>query len=375
MNLWLGIEVGLKEIAAHKFRSALTMLGIVLGVSSLVGMFALVSGMTRGWQMTLREVGGLEKIAVIDQDPPEEQEHLKGVSPGRTMADVAAILASCPLIETISPEIEIHRVRVTHGARSHRTRSLCGWTQASLTVNKHEVAYGRFFTDLDQANRNQVCVIGTKVRDELFPAAPGLPDRIPLGETIQINDRPFTIVGIMRYYESEIARKIREAGKEDTAAIRAEQRRSSRRSRRGRNWFDWKNDLVFIPLMTAFSSFRSGATTNGLPDMRLTWLNLQVTDVGLLDEAIQQARNVLLFTHRGVEDFGFNTQENWSDRIKERTDNALRTGGLIASIALLVGGIGIMNIMLASVRERIREIGIRRAVGATQKDILYQFLT
>ena len=89
MNLFLGILVGLKEIWAHKFRSGLTMLGIILGVCSLVGMFALVGGMTKGMNDALNEIGGLEKISVIDQDPPQDQEHLADLSPGRTLTDAA----------------------------------------------------------------------------------------------------------------------------------------------------------------------------------------------------------------------------------------------------------------------------------------------
>ncbi len=371
MNLWLGILVGLKEIAAHKFRSALTMLGIILGVASLVGMFSLVAGMTRGWQATLREVGGLEKVTVIDQAPPKEQEHLAEVSPGRTMVDVEAIRANCPLIETVSPEVDLGGATIVRGAKSHRPRQVVGATQSFLEVNTHAVEHGRFITDLDLERCQPVCVIGTRVRDELFtPAA------VPLGETISINDRAFTIVGLLRYYESEPARKRREAGAPDTAAVRAEQRRSSGggRGQRMGNWFDWKNNIVILPLTTMQATFKSGAVSNDLPDVRLTYLNLRVADVSRLDQAIQQVKNVLLVTHRGVEDFGFNTQENWADRINEQTSNALRTGGLIASISLVVGGIGIMNIMLASISERIREIGIRKAVGARPRDIFAQVL-
>jgi putative ABC transport system permease protein len=375
MNLMLGIVVGLKEIWAHKFRSALTMLGIVLGVSSLVGMFALVSGMTQGWRATMQEIGGLERVSVIDQPAPQHQEHLAELSPGRTVTDVEAIRATAPLIDAISPEVSLRPATLVRGNKSYRPRTVAGVSPAFLQVNNHEVAFGRFLADLDLDNVHNVCVIGTRVRDELFPANGDLPDEIPLGEIININDQPFTVVGLFRYYESETARKRREAGVTDRAAERAEQRRSQfGRRHRGANWFDWKNDTVVIPLTTMQQVFMSGAREDGLPDQRLSELNLRVADVERLDEAIQQVKNVLLFTHRGVEDFGFNTMENWAERIEESTGNALRTGGLIASIALIVGGIGIMNIMLASISERIREIGIRKAVGARQRDIFLQIL-
>jgi putative ABC transport system permease protein len=371
MNPFLGIGVGLKEIAAHKFRSALTMLGIILGVCSLVGMFALVAGMTNGMQAALNEIGGLEKVAVIDQEPPAEQELLADLSPGRTMADVAAIRASCSLVETVSPEMELRWAKVVAGGRSCRPRTLIGVEPDYLEVHNFQVEHGRFITAMDLATFNRVCVIGTGIREKLFPSQGGGPPSIPLGERVEINGQLFTIVGIFRYYENETARKKREAGQPDLAAERARQRRSTGRG--GGNWFDWKNEMVTLPLTTMPVVLRSGAV-EGAPDLRVSGLFLRVKDAARLSAAIQQVKNVLMATHHGVEDFGFNTQENWADRIQEQTGNAMRTGGLIASISLLVGGIGIMNIMLASISERIREIGIRKAVGARQRDIFAQIL-
>ncbi len=370
MNLWIGISVGLKEIAAHKFRSALTMLGIILGVCSLIGMFALVAGMTSGMRASLNEIGGLEKVAVIDQEPPQHQEHLADLSPGRTMRDVEAIRANCSLIAAVSPEMELRWTKIVNGAKSTRARAVVGAEEEFLAVQNHEVEHGRFIADLDQVNFHRVCVIGTRVRDQLFPAAEGEPPQVPLGERIDINGQSFTIIGVLRHYETEEVRKKREAGQPDKVAQRAAERRS--RTGSG-NWFDWKNEMVVIPLTTMRAVFRSGSPNNA-PDLRLSSLNLRVADVNRLNESIQQVRNVLLVTHHGVEDFGFNTQENWADRIKEQTGNAIRTGGLIASISLIVGGIGIMNIMLASISERIHEIGIRKAIGARHRDIFLQII-
>jgi putative ABC transport system permease protein len=380
MNLWLGIQVGLKEIAAHKFRSALTMLGIILGVCSLVGMFALVAGITSGMKSALYEIGGLEKVSVVDQDPPAEQEHLADLSPGRTLRDVEAIRATCPLIGPVSPEVELRGATLVAGGRHWRPRQVVGAIQDYLEVNRHEVETGRFVEDLDLERFHRVCIIGSRVRDELF-AGTDDPATI-LGRKVAINDQQFTVVGLLRFYESEVARKKRLAGATDRAAQRLADRRStdSRRGggggggHRGGNWFDWKNDVVIIPLTTMRAVFQSGVRTGGSASVQLTYLNLQVTDVTKLNAAIQQVKNTLIITHNGVEDFGFNTQENFSDRIQEQNRNMIRTGGLIAAISLVVGGIGIMNIMLASISERIREIGIRKAVGARQRDIFVQIL-
>jgi putative ABC transport system permease protein len=366
VNLWLGIVVGLKEIAAHKFRSALTMLGIILGVCSLVGMFALVAGMTSGMKSALNEMGGLEKVNVTDQEPPPAQAHLAGLSPGRTMTDVAAIRANCPLIETISPEVDLRGATAVRGNKSTRPRQVVGATPAFMRVNNFDVEFGRFIADVDVATAARVCVIGSQVRDELFPGTPA-----PLGERVEINGEMFTVVGVARLFETERARKMRLAGR--TESRPSGPRRTGPPGRRW-NWFAAKNEVIVMPLTTMQLVFKSGSINSNDADPKLTYLNLRVADAERLNEALQQVKNVLLFTHRGVEDFGFDTRENWADSIREQNQNAVRTGGLIASISLVVGGIGIMNIMLASISERIHEIGIRKAVGARDRDIFVQIL-
>jgi putative ABC transport system permease protein len=158
--------------------------------------------------------------------------------------------------------------------------------------------------------------------------------------------------------------------------------------RRGNFVFRLKNSTVYMPLNTAWMKFRSGISLTGFGssfqpvggaggatgDPRLSSLELKVHSVDLLPEALQQARNVLMSTHKGIEDFSFRTQEDWAEQIQIFVKNARLSGGLIAGISLLVGGIGIMNIMLASISERVREIGIRKSVGAATADIFVQIL-
>jgi putative ABC transport system permease protein len=120
--------------------------------------------------------------------------------------------------------------------------------------------------------------------------------------------------------------------------------------------------------------FRSAAGSNSIPDARLSALNIKVADVDVLEPALQQARNILMNTHRGIEDFTFQTQENWGEEINNAIRNARMSGGIISAISLLVGGIGIMNIMLASITERVRELGIRKAIGATDSNVFIQIL-
>ncbi len=376
MNLFNAILIGLKDIWSHKFRSLLTMLGIILGVASLVGMSALVKGMENGMKESMVAMGGADKVLLNDQEVPAYQEHLADQAPGRTMVDVLALRESAPLLKVVSPEMRLDWAMLTRGDKSVRPSECVGVWPAVIEMNLHTLEHGRFFTPLDEDNANPVCVIGTGIRDELF----GDPERtgrevIPLGEVILINGQPFTIVGMFQRYEGEQERREREARMKEGPEKKQAGPSRSRGWGRGGNWAFWrKNYTVYMPLNTAWVRFRSASGENNIPDPRLTDIDLKVADMEQLEEALQQARNVLLMTHNGIEDFSFRTQENQIETINEQIRNTRLSGGVIAFISLIVGGIGIMNIMLASINERIREIGICKAVGATSGAVFTQIL-
>jgi putative ABC transport system permease protein len=373
MTLSNTILVGLKEVWAHKLRSILTMLGIILGVGSLVGMAAIIKGMENGMRETMIAMGGADKVLLEEEDVPAEQEQLSDQAPGRTMADVEALRDCAPLLRLISPEMSVGDVAVTRADKMVVPNETVGVSPAVLDMNLHTLEYGRFFTDIDEENANAVCVIGTGIRDELFGSAEQTGREIvPVGEVINLNGQPFTIVGMFTHYESEQDKKERLQAKEHPQEPRAGPAR--RRGWGHGNWaFRRKNYTLYMPLNTAWMRFRS-AVSNGTPDNRLSDIDLKVADLEHLEPALQQARNVLMATHRGIEDFGFRTQENQLQSINQQIHNARMSGGIIAAISLLVGGIGIMNIMLASINERIREIGICKAVGATGLAIFTQVL-
>jgi putative ABC transport system permease protein len=389
----LGISTlaGGREIWAHKFRSLLTMLGIILGVSSLVAMSALVAGMEKGAKEALVAIGGLEKVRIEPQGIPVEQRYLSDQATGITINDVEALKQSAPLVTLLSPEMRVFATLTANG-KKFRPWNCVGVWPAALEMNEHVVEHGRMFNELDDEMARSVCVIGTETRDELWgsPETVGQ-EIIPVGETLFINGVPFTIIGMFQHYESEQDRKTRllaQSRPGEPQAVGVTRNRSRGGGRRPGNFvFYLKNATVYLPLNTVWMKFRSGASqiaisyggasrtiTGTTGDPRLSGLDAKLASVDLLPEALQQVRNVIMCTHKGIEDFTFRTQEDWADQINTFVHNARLSGGLIAGISLLVGGIGIMNIMLASISERVREIGIRKSVGAATSDIFTQIL-
>jgi len=386
------ILVGLREIWAHKIRSLLTMLGIILGVSSLVAMSALVAGMEKGAKEALIAIGGLEKVRIEPQDLPIEQRHLTEQAVGITINDVVALDRSAPLVTRLSPEMRLSGT-VSANGKTFRPWLCSGVWPVALEMNEHVIEHGRMFNEVDDEIARSVCVIGTTTRDELW----GSPEKvgheiIPVGETLYLNHVPFTIIGMFQHYESEQERKARELAKSQAAQqprkLSGVARNKGGGRRRGSFVFYLKNATVYIPLNTMWMKFRAGISSSGsgstttpsgsgtgaTGDPRLSSLELKIASVDLLPESLQQVRNVLMTTHRGIEDFTFRTQEDWAEQIHVFIRNARLSGGLIAGVSLLVGGIGIMNIMLASISERVREIGIRKSVGAGTGDIFIQIL-
>ncbi|HEY1174276.1 MAG TPA: ABC transporter permease [Verrucomicrobiae bacterium] len=384
MNLGNTIATGFREIWAHKFRSLLTMLGIILGVSSLVAMSAMVQGLEKGLREALVAMGGLEKIRVEQSEElPAHQRHMADRATGVTMHDVYALKASAPLVNQIVPSVDMYGFRgnnaVTYRNKSARPFMFSGTWPDALALNEHVVEHGRMFNELEDDEARSVCVIGTGIRDQLF----GDPEKVgreinPVGEIVNINGQPFTIIGMFQHYESEQARKERELAKLAPPSPNGKKAEASRgggnRSRGGHFVFRLKNNTVYIPLRTMQVKFRSAAGVGGTADYRLTTLQMKVPNIELLEAGLQQVRNVMLMTHKGIEDFTFRTQEDTAAEITKTIQNARASGGIIAVISLIVGGIGIMNIMLASISERIREIGIRKAMGATTIDVFVQIL-
>jgi putative ABC transport system permease protein len=301
---------------------------------------------------------------------------------GNTLKDVHALQRSAPLIKWVTPEMNsLSPVTMTRGDKAYNPWYFTGTWASTLDIWQFVVAHGRMINDVDDREARNVCVIGTAVRDALF----GSPEQvgseiIPVGEFVNINNQRFRIIGMYAHNESELDRKARELALEKSPepAAGGPERRRGGGSGRSRSTagivFESKNNSVHIPLNTMKLRFRANASATGTPEERLASISFKVVDFEQMDQALQQVKNVMMLTHKGIEDFTFNTQENWSQNITNAIRNARLSGGIIAAISLLVGGVGIMNILLASITERIREIGIRKAIGATFLGIFLQVL-
>ncbi len=387
MNFWNSLTIGIREILSHKFRSILTMFGIILGVASLLTTFALIEGLAKKNREILNMLGGIERVLVVPQEVPAEQVASAELSPGRTLADAEAIRKQSKLISAVEP---VYDQSALFRREGHDYRYVFrGVWPDHLTIQNHHLQAGRNISQLDLDEAAHVCIIGTKIVEVLWPDRPTCK---PLGEIIMVNNRPFKVIGVLENYESDEAKRARLEG------------RPIPKTRYGKYWnpYDKKNLTFLVPFTTMFYDFKSAggsssssststsATSSsstagspkpsGLlkddpgPNYKIDELALQVADPSNMKPALDEVRRILLGTHRGIEDFTFDTRQDWSDTIEQQTKQTRFVGVLIASIALVVGGIGITNIMLASITERIREIGVRRAVGAKAGHIFTQII-
>jgi len=361
MNLWVAITIGLSEIAAHKFRTFLSMLGIVLGVSSLIATMALTYGIEVGTRKFMQQVGGLEFVSILNKEPSNKQYEFANLSPGRTLRDAEAIKKSATFISHVSPELALNTVVAVEGGGNPERRTVRGVYPDHFVIGMHVIGKGRFLTPLDIERGTRCVVIGQVTATQLWPDSP--PDSA-VGKTLLIDSKPFRVVGVLSHYETDVQSRARKTGS-----------RGSKSMTGRRDPFRSKNEAVLIPFSTMFQEFQSGLyPLDSMDSMKLDTLTVRVGDLQHFRPALDQVRSLLEITHRGVDNYDLDTREEWFGRVETSVRASRLSGGLISGISLIVGGIGIMNIMLASISERIREIGIRLAVGARGRDIFIQIL-
>src|SRR4051812_13604864 len=255
------------------------MLGVILGVASLIAMSALVKGMENGMREALIAIGGLEKVRVEEQDIPPQQLHLADQAVGNTMNDVHALRESAPLMSMITPEMRLPRATFTHGGKTFSPWNFVGTWPSALDMNQHVIEHGRMFNEIDDENARSVCVIGTALRDELF----GAPEKVgreivPVGEQISINGEPLTIIGMFKHYESEQEYKMRMLEQEKPIQQQngpAPSRRWGNR-RGGIYVYRLKNATVYFPPNTMWIKSRSAAGSNSPRGARLSGLSMRI---------------------------------------------------------------------------------------------------
>ena len=330
MNLWQAIVEALESLYSNKLRSILTILGIVIGVGAVIAMMAVGAGAQETITGSISGIGS-NLLFVTRGNPTEELTRIEPL----TSEDAQALLDQfqAPSIAGVAPVVN-DSLTVTASGETTRT-TVYGVTPAYEQVRNYTVTEGYFITEEQQLGRSSVALIGPDTAEKLFGRREGL-----LGETIRIEGQPFRITGVL---ESK-----------------------------GGSSFGSQDDLVIIPLSTAQARLiRHG-------DDRLDMILVQAISPEMTSMASEEVSQILRSRHRtrvGEDDFTIFSQEDFVDIAKTITGVLTIFLGGIAGISLLVGGIGIMNIMLVSVTERTREIGLRKALGARKKDILIQFLT
>jgi len=336
MRIGEGVRVGLAGLETHKLRTFLTALGIIFGVASVIAMLSIGEGAK---QEALEQFSllGIQNVIVHHRtvSKPGSDDGDAPPSSGLTLADARAVAITNPLVETVVPAAQRER-RVRH-AREEATVPVVGTTPDLPLVTGQSVIRGRFFSARDVLDTRRVCVLGSGVARDLFPFED------PLGASIKIGTDWYTVIGVLAARGS--------GGDEDVEYVR-----------------DTNRD-VYVPLSNVLT--RMGPEDD---QAELDRLVVRVTDHERVREAASILSRTLRRRHRGVGDYELVVPE----KLLRQRQSTLRifnvVMGAIAGISLMVGGIGIMNIMLASVLERTREIGVRRALGATHRDILLQFL-
>ncbi len=348
-RIWRSLKLGLKSLLLHKLRSGLTILGIVFGVAAVIAMLAVGEGSSREAQERFRALGATNII--IRSVKPSEETQAAGGRPARILnyglkyADYDRLLATVPTIKKALPIREIRReIRRLNYALDGR---VVGTTSDYAHFNRLEMERGRFLTEADNEHYDNYAVLAHETAKTLFPYED------PLGESVKLGNDYYTIVGVTRERASS-------AGIGGSLAAQ-----------------DFNKD-VYIPLNTCKLRFGERILDNrsgqfSAEETQLSQITLQVGDTS---EVLPSAPVIkaAVQPHHPKKDVDFTVPLELLMEAQRTARQWSFVLGTIASISLLVGGIGIMNIMLATVTERTREIGIRRALGAKRRDITEQFL-
>mgnify|MGYP005843745775 CR=1 FL=1 len=333
MDFTESLQMAVKTLTANKLRSSLTMLGIIIGNASVIAMVGIGEGAQKYINEQLQTLGPNVLFIVPGNRQTRE---LGGLEIPRTLvvADADAIQAQVPTVVGVAPEFSSRDLIVFRNRSANA--SVVGTNEQFLTVRSFEMAQGRFLSELDLDRHSQVAVLGATLAERLFDQTP------PIGQSIRIRGASFEIVGIM--------------------------------ARKGSNLGLDYDDAVILPITTQAS--RLVGQRQSPYGIEVAFISVSAESRESMSRAEFQITNLLRLRHniRDEDDFFIQSQDTLLNIAGTITGALTVMLAAIAGISLLVGGIGIMNIMLVSVRERTQEIGLRKAIGASQQDILVQFL-
>lgn len=331
--------MALGSLWSNKFRSALTILGVMVGVGSVIGMASIINGFESAAKSEVDSQGS--NIIMVSKFAPDvdhsELTQDERNRPWLTVGEAKAILANCPTVDGVSPMNNYTRWSGNEARYKNRKFNrplLMGTWPDYLKVIEPKIAQGRFFTQTDEQFRLMNCVIGFDVAGVLFE---GFED--PIGREIRFNQHKFTVIGVTEEVKTNFGN-------------------------------DRENKLVIIPLSTYQKL---------VPWDKALTLEVRARSYEEIDQAKEEIISALR-VYRKVpfnkpNNFALSTQDNIKETIAQIMDIIYIVSMVITSVGLMVGGIGVMNIMLVSVTERTREIGVRKAIGAKRSNIILQFLT
>jgi putative ABC transport system permease protein len=337
MNNAETFTAALESLARHKLRTALTMLGIVFGVGAVIAMLSIGTG---GEQKALEAIGrlGLRNVIVRAKVvKPEERQELRKKSLGVSLRDGEAIAEAVPHVQLVLPRVEVKAYKILAPGAKTKGR-VYGLSSRYPSVATVAVGEGRFFDSRDERDHAQVALIGQEIRRNLFGYGPAI------GRQLKVNDVWLEVIGILGQDP---------AGGGNVNGIPA----------------GTTADEIWMPVSTAMRKFDRDPLDSPVDE-----LLVRMPPNASTRETAALIKPLLDRLHGGADDYEVVVPEALLEQSRQTQMIFNIVMGSIASISLLVGGIGIMNIMLASVMERTREIGIRRAIGARRRDILAQFV-
>ncbi|MEM9947447.1 MAG: ABC transporter permease [Cyanobacteria bacterium P01_D01_bin.36] len=328
MNLSDNLKMAIRTLSANKLRSVLTMLGIIIGNASVISIVALGKGAENFTQDQLEALGP-NQLTVYAGGDWDDSGPFRDY-PVITLDDVNAIAAQAPAVKEIAPQINRGK-QLTYRTRSNQS-DVIGTTPGMLYVRNLKMAQGQFVSAIDVQQNSQTIVLGSTLAKNLFQ------DDSALGQLVQVGDFNFRVVGVLAEKGSSF----------------------------GINY----DDYSYVPITTMATQLSGRRSPKGIP---IDYMELSAADAAGVRAAAFQVSNILTSRH-GRRDFSLFANKSFQDLVGRISGGLSLVLGAIAGISLLVGGIGVMNIMLVSVTERTHEIGLRKAIGATEGVILTQFL-